>query len=164
MKGIECTFFGSLGKDVELRMAKSGKAWASLAIVVDTGEQDADGRHKAQWIKVSVFGEVAERLANATKGTRLYTEGWLTLDTWNDKAGEVRHGLSCAAFTCQRDGSSNIGRNRVIAKQHAPAEPAAYVAFAGVSPSHCAGAAERKRPAANGRDDFEHSGGDPIPF
>ncbi len=164
MKGIEAAFFGSLGKDVELRTAKSGKAWASLAIVVDTGEQDADGRDKAQWVKVAVFGEVAERLASATKGTRFYVEGRLTLDTWNDKAGEIRHGLSCAAFTCQRVGSSNIGRNRVIAKQHTPAEPAAYVATGtgSVSPSYCAGPSE-PRPRSNA-DGFDFDRGDAVPF
>ncbi len=161
MKGIEAAFFGSLGKDVDLRTSKSGKAWASLAIVVDTGEQDADGRDKAQWIKVAVFGEVAERLANAVKGTRLYTEGRLTLDSWNDKAGEIRHGLSCAAFTCQRVGSSNIGRNRVIAKQHTPAEAAAYVATGtgSVSASFCAGPSAPRQMHG-----FDERSGDAVPF
>ncbi len=153
MKGIEAAFFGSLGKDVELRTAKSGKAWASLAVVVDTGEQDADGKDKPQWVKVAVFGETAERLANATRGTRLYTEGRLSLDSWNDKNGEVKHGLSCAAFKCERVGSSSIGRNRPKAAKHFEQDETPGM-NGRPSPSFCAGPAQRERPGIVGRDDF----------
>ena len=49
MRGIESAFFGTLGKDVGLRTSKSGKPWASLSIMIGTGEEDADGHKKVQW-------------------------------------------------------------------------------------------------------------------
>lgn len=159
MKGIEAAFAGVLGKDVELRTAKSGKPWASLAIMVDCGEQDADGHSVMRWVKVAVFGETAERLAGAVKGVRLYVEGSLSLDEWTDKEGNPRHGLSLAAWKAERVGSSAIGRNRVIAKQYAPAEPAAYMPAA-VPANDRAGPAERTQ--APGRKSFKLD--DEMPF
>jgi single-strand DNA-binding protein len=125
MRGVEVAFFGSLGREVELRTSKSGKPWASLSIMVETGEEDADGHDKVQWLKVACFGENAERLAGAAKGTRLYVEGTIKLEEWKDKDGFDKHGLSVAAWKCERIGSSAIGRNRPkIDRQFAQGEPA----------------------------------------
>ena len=110
MKGIEAAFFGILGKDVELRTSKSGKPWASISIMISTGDEDADGREKMQWVQTAVFGEAAEKRAGAAKGTRLYVEGTLTLSHWNTADGEVRHGLNCATWRCEK--VSNIGKAR----------------------------------------------------
>ncbi len=51
-------------------------------------------------------------MSGAAKGTRLYIEGTLKLEEWNDKDGFARHGLSCAAWNCARVGASAIGRNK----------------------------------------------------
>ena len=163
MKGIEAGFFGSLGREVELRTSKSGKPWASLLIAVETGEEDADGHTKAQWIKVAVFGENAERLAGAAKGTRLYVEGTLKQEEWKDKDGFDKHGLSVAAWKCEKVGSSAIGRNRPkIEKKFEQTEPAPYVrnASASITASSFAGPAMREKPRVQGLDDFE----DRMPF
>ncbi len=167
MKGVECAFFGSLGREAELRTSKSGKPWASLSIMVDTGEEDADGHGKVQWLKVACFGEIAERLAGAAKGTRLYVEGTLRLEEWKDRDGFDKHGLSVAAWKCEKVGSSAIGRNRAkIERRYDQGEPASYVAPGsdGIPASYRAGPAERSRPSVVGRDDFEHAGGDRMPF
>lgn len=157
MKGIEAAFFGSLARDVELKTAKSGKPWASLLVMVDTGEENT------QLVQTAVFAETAEKLAGAAKGTRVYCEGVLSLNQWNDKTtGEVKHGLSCAAFKCERVGSSSIGRNGPKAAKHEQDDtpgmngrpPAAY----------CAGPDQRQRPGNVGRDDFESRGGDELSF
>jgi single-strand DNA-binding protein len=116
MKGIEAAFFGSLGREVEIKTSKNGKPWTSLSIAIDTGEESADGHAKPQWIRVAVFGEAAEKLAGAAKGTRLYVEGTLTLDYWTDKDGGERHGLNVAAWKCEKVGASAIGRNRSTPK------------------------------------------------
>ncbi len=161
MRGIECAFFGSLARDVELKTAKSGKPWASLLVMVDTGEE------KAQLVQTAVFGEVAQKLAGAVKGTRVYCEGVLSLNQWNDKTtGEVRHGLSVAAFTAQKVGSSAIGRQRPPREKPAViGSPADYDDSGNrVSPAYCAGPAERQRPGIVGRDDWESRGGDELQF
>ena len=108
VKGIEAALFGSLGKDVELRTSKSGKPWVSISIMVSTGDEDADGREKMQWVQTAVVGEVAEKRAGAAMGTRLYVEGTLTLSQWNTADGELRHGLNCAAWRFEK--VSNIGK------------------------------------------------------
>ena len=148
MKGIEAAFFGSLARDVELKTAKSGKPWASLLVMVDTGEENT------QLVQTAVFAETAEKLAGAAKGTRVYCEGVLSLNQWNDKTtGEVKHGLSCAAFKCERVGSSSIGRNRPKAAKHFEQDETPGM-NGRPSPSFCAGPAQRERPGIVGRDDF----------
>jgi single-strand DNA-binding protein len=112
VKGIECAFFGSLGNSPELKTSKSGKPWASLSVAAGTGEEDEGGRSRTQWVKVACFGEAAERVSGAAKGTRLYIEGTLKLEEWNDKDGFARHGLSCAAWKCEKVGAPAIGRNK----------------------------------------------------
>jgi single-stranded DNA-binding protein len=123
-RGIESAFFGALGSVPELKTAKSGKPWTSINVAVDTGEEDAAGRSKAQWVRVAVFGEAAERLDGAAKGTRLYVEGTLTLNEWNAPGGEPRHGLAVAAWKCERVGSSAIGRNKPKRQQTGNGRPA----------------------------------------
>ncbi|MGO8780425.1 MAG: single-stranded DNA-binding protein [Rhodomicrobium sp.] len=145
MRGIECAFFGALGNIPELKTSKSGKPWASLAVAVDTGEEAAEGRSKVQWINVAVFGEAAERLNGAPKGTRLYVEGTLTLNEWNAPDGEPRHGLSAAAWKCEKVGASALGRNRP--KRQYDGERAA---------SGLAAPAPRTRPACYELDDELH--------
>ncbi len=159
MRGIEAAFFGITGNPPDLKTAKSGKPWLSISVGVETGDVDDAGAAKLTWIRVAVFGDAAVKLAGAAKGTRLYCEGTLTQSQWNAADGEVRHGLNVAAFTCQRVGSSAIGRNRP------PRERGQEYAAAGSnreSPAYCAG--PRERPGIVGRDDFEQTGGDAIPF
>jgi single-stranded DNA-binding protein len=156
MKGIECAFFGLLAKEPELKTSKSGKPWASISVGVDTGDVDDSGGTKLQWLRVAVFGEAASRLAGAQKGTRLYIEGTLTLDHWEGKDGEAKHGLSVAAWKCERIGASAIGRQR-------PAREKGQEYAAGstaIPASYCAGPAGRTQ--APGRDRFELD--DALPF
>ncbi len=157
MKGIEAAFFGSLGKEPELRTAKSGKPWTSISVGVETDDVDDSGAAKLTWLRVAVFGYAAVKLAGAAKGTRLYCEGTLTLSHRNAADGEVRHGLNVAAFTCLRVGSSAIGRQRPPREKRQEYQG---TGSGSVSPSYLAGSAE-PRPRS-GPDDFEH--GDPLPF
>jgi hypothetical protein len=64
--------------DVELRMSKAGNTYANLSLVVNQGE-DESGKPITQWVRVAIFGDVAELIARtAHKGDRLYGEGSLT--------------------------------------------------------------------------------------
>ena len=66
MRGIEAAFWGVLGNDPELKTSKSGKAFAQMSIVVTTGQDD--NGPVSQWLRVTCFGETAERLASGEKG------------------------------------------------------------------------------------------------
>jgi single-strand DNA-binding protein len=110
---LECAFFGSAARPIELKTSKAGKSWAQLSIGVENGDTREDGSTQLEWIKVSVFGSQAEALAGKVeKGTRLYCEGSLRVERWQTSDGEQRFTLSCAASKCERVGASAIGRNR----------------------------------------------------
>lgn len=112
MRGIEAAFFGMLAKEPELRTSKSGKPWTSISVGVEIGDVDDSGAAKLTWIRVAVFGDAAVKLAGAGKGARLYVEGSLTLNTWNDAHGECRTGLNVAAWKAEKVGRDAIGRQR----------------------------------------------------
>ena len=86
-RGIETAFWGTLGKDPELKTGRTGTAYAPMSIVVTVGQSD-DGKDVSQWLRVTCFKGVAEAIASkAKKGDRVYVEGTLTLNTWADKSG-----------------------------------------------------------------------------
>lgn len=112
MKGIESAFYGMVGKAAELKTSRAGKPYAAFSVGVDAGE-DATGRAVMEWVRVTVFGDMATAIApKLEKGVRVYAEGRLSLDRWTDKDGGARFGLSLAAFTVERVGAAAIGRNR----------------------------------------------------
>ena len=110
-RGIECAFWGVLGKDPELKTSKTGTVYAGMNVVVTVGQSD-DGKDISQWLRVACFGETAKAIASrARKGDRVYVEGSLTMTQWNDAStGEARHGLNVAAWKVERVAS--IGKNR----------------------------------------------------
>lgn len=100
---IECAFFGTLGRDAELKTSKSGKQYLRLNVRVG----DGDG---AQWVGVMVFGADAVELApKLLKGSRVYIEGSIKLDQWTGQDGSKRHGLSVMSWHCHL---AAIGRNK----------------------------------------------------
>ena len=109
-RGLETAFWGTLGKDPELKTSKAGTPYAGMNVVVVTGTTD-DGKDVSQWLRVTCFGDTAKAIASrAKKGDRVYVEGTLTMSQWNDAQGEVRHGLNVAAWKCERVAS--IGKSR----------------------------------------------------
>jgi single-strand DNA-binding protein len=163
MKGIETAFFGGIGSDViEVKIAKSGNAWTAFSVGVTVGTTD-DGKDVLQWVRVSAFGETAERIAVTCKKTdRVYCEGSLKLDNWTDKHGEQRHGLSVSAFKVERVGTSNLGRNRPKrtdvegnSRGPRPADGVPSLGSGGIYEPHC-----REPNRVVGRDDFQ----DAMPF
>ena len=80
----EVRTFGNGGKVAKMRMATS-ESWKDR----NTGER----REKTEWHTVEVFGEglvgVVERYIN--KGSKLYIEGQLTTEKWQDRDGNDRY-------------------------------------------------------------------------
>jgi single-stranded DNA-binding protein len=111
---IECAFYGFLAADAEPRTSQAGKPWVRLRVGV--GKDDA-----VQWVSVAVFGKAGAAAANLKKLDRVYVEGTIKLDTWQASDGAERHGLSVAAFKCER--THQIGRNKP--KSEKPKPPAA---------------------------------------
>jgi single-strand DNA-binding protein len=159
MHGIEAALAGIAGSEPEVKTSKAGKPYCTFSVGVDAGEDD-EGKERLEWVRCTVFGDPAERLAAMLhRGAKVYCEGSLRLDRWEAKDGQARFGLSMACFKAEKIGAGAIGKNRPkIKKQFAEAEPAAYTP----STSFCAGPAQRERPGVVGRDDFER--GDELPF
>ena len=109
-RGIETAFWGTLGKDPELKTSKGGTPYAGMNVVVTVGTDD-NGKEVSQWLRVTCFGDTAKAIAaRAKKGDRVYVEGALTMTQWNDAHGETKHGLNVTAWKCERVAS--IGKNR----------------------------------------------------
>ena len=144
MNGIEAAFVGKLMKPGELKTSKAGKAWCSVSLLV--GEGDA-----GMWVRIAAFGEMAEAVARLDKGSNLYVEGRLTLQSWTAADGVERSGLNIAASRIEPLGQ--IGRRR-------PADAQRKGAISDAKASYAKPYDTDARPA--GRDPL--NGGDAIPF
>src|SRR2546421_13111680 len=93
MKGIVGAFTGKIGQGPELKTSKAGKPWLPFNVAVDETSEEA-----TTWVRVVVFGEMATRLhPELKKGSEVYCEGRLRLDSWTGKDGRERTGLSVTA-------------------------------------------------------------------
>jgi single-stranded DNA-binding protein len=138
---IEAAFFGSLGRDAELKTSKADKEYLRLNVRVG----DGDG---AQWVSATVFDAEALTLApKLIKGARVYIEGRLSLDEWTGQDGAKRHGLSVMSWHCRL---AAIGRNR------SKRDDRVSVAGGTVGTNY-----RSDRPDTTAGDDFHN---DPIPF
>ncbi|MBI4498198.1 MAG: single-stranded DNA-binding protein [Chloroflexi bacterium] len=116
MHGITAAFEGRMGQDGELRFTASGTPLWETSVAVDQKPRQGQGQGQgekapAQWVRVVVWGERAEALAQEerlTKGTSVYIEGKLELRAWQDREGRERSTLQVAAFLVQSLGQ--IGR------------------------------------------------------
>lgn len=99
MSGInKATIIGNLGKDPEIRYTQAGAAVASFSVAVsekwkdkNTGQQ----QEKTEWINITVFGKMAEHVGKYLhKGSKVYVEGKITTQKWQDNEGKDRYSTS----------------------------------------------------------------------
>ena len=79
---------GHATRDCELKYTQGGTAIATFGIANSEHWKDAQGnkKEKALFIDVTVMGKFAEIVQKFVhKGSLLYVEGILQLDTWDDK-------------------------------------------------------------------------------
>jgi len=109
---IDCAFFGSLVGDAEAKTSKNNKPYLRFRVAVGSGDD-------VQFVSVMLFGDCAQELAAATKGTRVYCEGRLKLDRWIGQDGVERHGLSVMSFYAR---AAQIG-DRKPKRESVPVDP-----------------------------------------
>jgi single-stranded DNA-binding protein len=105
---FEAAIIGAMvSETVDVRSSASGKRWAAINIAIG----DGDGR---QYVRVSVFGELAERLGGQLKkGEKVYIEAHsVRLNQYTNRDGEQRSGIQMVATRVEKAGASAIGRNR----------------------------------------------------
>ena len=78
---------GNVGTDLVLRYGKSGNAFITVPVAVTTGRDDTKETH---WFDVKCFGDLAERMAEMPKGSRVMFIGRMKQDKWESKEGEQR--------------------------------------------------------------------------
>ena len=90
---------GNLGADPELRYTPNGKAVTELRVAVNDNRKGPDGEwiEETLWIRVSVWEQQAERLAEQLrKGNKVYAEGQLRAREYESRDGEKRTSLELA--------------------------------------------------------------------
>ena len=159
MRGIEAATWGSAIRDGEVRQSKAGNDFGTVNIAVNEGKTDDSGKELSTYVKVLLFGQLAQEAAKICKGDRVYTEGTLSASIYQHESGP-RIDLTIKAFKFERTG---IGKNRQFREKGI--EPAAS-AFRNIAAHQLSEAPfktaphSRERPKVVGRDDF----GDGIPF
>ena len=84
---------GHLGQEPDLRYTQSGKAVINLSIAVTSSfyDESKEKREHTEWIKVTVWGSRAEKLAEQLSvGARVSVEGSIRTNKWTDKEGRER--------------------------------------------------------------------------
>lgn len=97
---------GNLTRDVELKWLQSGTAVAEVGLAVsDRRKQGDEWVEETVFVDVTLWGRTAE-VANQylSKGSPLFIEGRLKLDTW-EKDGQKRSKLRVVAERIQMIGS-----------------------------------------------------------
>lgn len=86
---------GSIGKNPEFRQTQNGGIIANLSLA--TSESWLDKKtgqkvEKTEWHKVVMFGKLAEIAEKyLSKGAKVYIEGSLETQKWQDKNGQDRY-------------------------------------------------------------------------
>ena len=85
---------GNLTRAPELRYTPKGSAVAEVGLAVNRKWKDDSGatREETTFLDITFWGKTAETVTKyCTKGSPLYIEGRLHLDTWDDKtSGQKR--------------------------------------------------------------------------
>lgn len=86
---------GNVGKDPEIKYTPSGMAIVKLGIATNDSFKDKEGQwqERTEWHNVTFFARAAEVIGQyVKKGGKLYIEGRLKTDSWDDKqTGEKKY-------------------------------------------------------------------------
>jgi single-strand DNA-binding protein len=87
------TLLGNVGKDPEIRATPSGVMVASFTLATSDRFQDAGGnwQDRTEWHNLKAFKRTAEIVRDyVKKGSKLYIEGKITTNSWDDKETGVK--------------------------------------------------------------------------
>lgn len=115
---------GNLTRDPELRTVGNDRQVASLTVAVDEQWRDKNGEQQEQvaFINVSAWGKTAEIIGQyLSKGSRVFIEGRIKQDNWEDKDGNKRSKLFIMADSVQFLDSKPKDGQAAPAQRQAPA-------------------------------------------
>lgn len=86
---------GNLGKDPETRYTPEGAAITNLALATSESwkdKQSGEMQERTEWHRVVMYGRLAEISSEyLKKGSKIYVEGRLRTNKWQDKSGADRY-------------------------------------------------------------------------
>jgi single-strand DNA-binding protein len=91
---------GNLTREPELRYTPNNTAVCDFGLAVNRNYQDSSGewQEDTAFVDITVWGRQAENASQyLDKGNRVFLEGRLTFDSWENDAGENRSKLSVTA-------------------------------------------------------------------
>lgn len=110
---------GNLGADPEVRYTPGGSAVASVSLATSMSWRDKDSgetKERTEWHRVVFFNRLGEIVKEyLRKGSKIYVEGSLRTNKWQDKSGADRYTTEIIADNMQmldgRQGQSGGGGN-----------------------------------------------------
>lgn len=88
---------GTLVRDPEAGMSKTGVTWCRLTLAVDRPKKQGQAKAETDFINCVAFGKLAELIGNGRfeKRSKMFiSDGRLQIDNYTDKNGEKRSGAS----------------------------------------------------------------------
>lgn len=122
---------GNLTRDVELKYTQGGLAVGKIGLATNRKWKDkstGEDKEEVMFVDVNLFGRTAE-IANQylSKGRRVFIEGRLVLERWNDQNGNPRSKHTVTADNLQfvdSKGSSDSSGGYEDGSYSAPQAPA----------------------------------------
>lgn len=101
---LKAILIGNLGGDPDMRYSPDGRPFLRFNVASNfrTRTPEGEWQDKTEWVRVTVFGQQAERLSQYLhKGSRVYVDGRLEARPWTDNQQQVRSGLEIVASEVQ---------------------------------------------------------------
>jgi single-strand DNA-binding protein len=96
---------GNLGADPEVRYLPSGSAVTNIRVATSEGwkdKQTGETQERTEWHRIVFFNRLAEIASEyLRKGSKVYIEGSLRTNKWQDQTGADRYSTEIIANTMQ---------------------------------------------------------------
>lgn len=105
---------GNLGADPEVRYMPSGSAITNIRVATSEGwkdKQTGETQERTEWHRIVFFNRLAEIASEyLRKGSKVYIEGSLRTNKWQDQSGNERYTTEIIANSMQMlDGKGGTG-------------------------------------------------------
>lgn len=140
-KGInKVIVLGNLGNDPEINYMPNGNAVAKISIATSESWQDKQSgqqQERTEWHRVAAFGRLAEIMGEyLRKGSKVYVEGSLRTNKWQDQSGNDRYTTEIVASEMQMlDSKGDNQQQQAPGQQQAPQQSMEQQAGHGQQPS-----------------------------
>jgi single-strand DNA-binding protein len=97
---LKASVIGNLGNDPEMKYSANGAPFLRFNVASNYRTRNPEGQweDRTEWVRVTVFGQRAESLAQyLKKGSRVFVDGRLEARPWTDQQGGLRAGLEVVA-------------------------------------------------------------------